>query len=47
MSNNKSFIALLIVCMLCGCNHNSPKHKLKVTDSVIYWDSMQLVNESP
>ncbi len=46
MSNNKQSIMVFILVIFCGCN-NKPKHKLRVTDTTIYYDSMTLINESP
>lgn len=38
---------LLIIFVFSGCSQNKTEHTLKVTDSIIYWDSMELTNESP
>jgi hypothetical protein len=38
---------LLIIFIFSGCGQNKIEHNLKVTDSIIYWDSMELINESP
>lgn len=38
---------LFIILLLSGCSQNKTEHSLKVTDSIIYYDSMELTNESP
>jgi hypothetical protein len=38
---------LFIIFIFWGCSENQSEHKLNVTDSTIYWDSMELINESP
>lgn len=46
LNNNKQSIMVFILVIFCGCN-NEPKHKLIITDTTIYYDSMTLINESP
>jgi hypothetical protein len=38
---------LFIIFLFIGCSQNKTEHSLNVTDSVIYYDSMVLINESP
>jgi hypothetical protein len=38
---------LFIIFLFSGCSQNKTEHKLKVTDTTIYYDSMILINESP
>jgi hypothetical protein len=38
---------LFIILLFVECSENTPQHTLKVTDSIIYYDSMTLINESP
>ena len=38
---------LFIIFIFSGCSGKKPEHSLKVTDSVIYYDSMILINETP
>jgi hypothetical protein len=38
---------LFIIFLFLGCSEKQPKHSLKVTDSIIYYDSMILINETP
>jgi hypothetical protein len=38
---------LFIIFLFLGCSQNKPEHSLKVTDSIIYYDSMILINETP
>jgi hypothetical protein len=46
MKNLKTLI-LISVLLGMGCSQNETKHSLVVTDSIIYYDSMILINESP
>jgi hypothetical protein len=39
--------AIFIIFIFLGCSEKQPEHSLNVTDSVIYYDSMVLINESP
>ena len=38
---------LFTILIFWGCSEPQPKYNLKVTDSIIYWDTMELTNESP
>jgi hypothetical protein len=38
---------LFIIFLFIGCSQNKTEHSLKVTDSIIYYDSMILINETP
>jgi hypothetical protein len=38
---------LFIILLFVGCSENRTEHTLRVTDSIIYYDSMTLINESP
>jgi hypothetical protein len=38
---------LFIIFLFIGCSQNKTEHTLKVTDSIIYYDSMILINETP
>jgi len=38
---------LFIIFLFLGCSGKQTDHSLKVTDSIIYYDSMILINETP
>lgn len=38
---------LFIIFLFLGCSEKQTEHSLKVTDSIIYYDSMILINETP
>jgi hypothetical protein len=38
---------VFIIFLFLGCSGKQPEHSLKITDSIIYYDSMILINETP
>lgn len=43
----KTLSLVFILGILSSCQDKPTEHTLKVTDSIIYYDSLTLINESP